>query len=98
VLPARICPGLVVGSGAQAGEAVKLTRPIGALKVPVTVQGVIDARIDRLPANEKELLQTLAVIGMEFPLALAREVVQKSPDQLNGMLNDLQLAELFCPS
>jgi class 3 adenylate cyclase/tetratricopeptide (TPR) repeat protein len=75
--------------------AVKLTRPIDALKVPVTVQGVIAARIDRLPANEKELLQTLAVIGMEFPLALARTVIHQSPEQLNGMLNDLQLAEFI---
>jgi tetratricopeptide (TPR) repeat protein len=75
--------------------ALKLTRPIDALKVPVTVQGVIAARIDRLPANEKELLQALAVIGMEFPLALAREVIHKSPDQLNGMLNDLQVAEFI---
>src|SRR5262249_27814042 len=75
--------------------AVRLTRPIDALKVPLTVQGVIAARIDRLPATEKELLQTLAVIGMEFPLTLAREAIHKSPDRLNGMLNDLQLAEFI---
>jgi tetratricopeptide (TPR) repeat protein len=75
--------------------AVRLARPIDALKVPVTVQGVIAARIDRLPANEKELLQTLAVMGMEFQLALAREVTNKSPDHLNGMLNDLQLSEFI---
>jgi hypothetical protein len=75
--------------------AVRLTRPIDALKVPVTVQGVIAARIDRLPASEKELLQTLAVIGMEFRLALARAVIHQSPDLLNGMLNDLQLAEFI---
>jgi len=46
--------------------AVKLTRPLDALKVPPTVQDIIASRIDRLPAAEKELLQTLAVIGMEF--------------------------------
>ena len=33
------------------------------LKIPPTVQGILAARIDRLPADAKELLQTLAVIG-----------------------------------
>src|SRR5712692_3854886 len=36
-----------------------------ALHIPTTVQGVLAARIDRLPPAEKELLQTLAVIGKE---------------------------------
>ena len=31
-----------------------------ALQLPTTVQGVLGARIDRLPADEKSLLQTLA--------------------------------------
>jgi class 3 adenylate cyclase/tetratricopeptide (TPR) repeat protein len=75
--------------------AVKLTRPLAALKVPPTVQDIIASRIDRLPAAEKDLLQTLAVIGMEFTLALAGEVTKKPNDQLNRLLNDLQLAEFI---
>jgi hypothetical protein len=35
------------------------------------------------------LLQTLAVIGREFPLSLIRAVVPKSDDELNRLLNDL---------
>jgi tetratricopeptide (TPR) repeat protein len=73
--------------------AVKLTRPLDALKVPPTVQDIIASRIDRLPPPEKELLQTLAVIGMEFTHALAAEVTKKPDDELNRLLNDLQLAE-----
>src|SRR5438067_13361194 len=46
--------------------SIKLTRPLVNLKVPATVQSVIASRIDRLPPNEKELLQTIAVIGREF--------------------------------
>jgi class 3 adenylate cyclase len=75
--------------------AVKVTRPLSQLKIPPTVQDIITSRIDRLPAAEKELLQTLAVIGMEFTLALAGEVTQKPDDQLDGLLNQLQLAELI---
>src|SRR5713101_4735182 len=38
--------------------AVKVTRSLGQLRIPPTVQGILAARIDRLPPDEKELLQT----------------------------------------
>ena len=49
--------------------AVKLIRPLTEIKAPATVRGIVASRIDRLPADEKDLLQTLAVIGREFPLS-----------------------------
>ncbi|HVA68903.1 MAG TPA: hypothetical protein VNF45_06290 [Candidatus Binataceae bacterium] len=76
-------------------DIVKLTKPLAELKMPPTVQGILAARIDRLLAEAKELLQTLAVIGREFPLSLIRAVVTKSDDDLNRLLNDLQLAEFI---
>jgi class 3 adenylate cyclase len=75
--------------------AVKLAKSMNAVKVPTTVQGVIAARIDRLPAEQKELLQTLAVLGREFPLDQVRRVMRKPDDHLNRMLTDLQLAEFI---
>ena len=39
---------------------------------------MLASRIDRLPPGEKDLLQTLAVIGKEFPLGLVREVSGKA--------------------
>src|SRR5579863_3016712 len=72
-----------------------LTKPLADLKIPLTVQGVIAARIDRLAADGKELLQTLAVLGREFPFGLVRAVAHKSDDDLNRMLSDLQLAEFI---
>ena len=77
------------------GAAVRLTKALGELKIPPTVQGILAARIDRLPADAKELLQTLAVIGREFPLSLIRAVVPKAEDELNRLLNDLQLGEFI---
>jgi hypothetical protein len=44
-------------------RAVKLVKSMNAVKVPATVQAILASRIDRLPANEKDLLQALAVIG-----------------------------------
>ncbi|MFZ2061412.1 MAG: hypothetical protein WAU82_10410 [Candidatus Binatus sp.] len=77
------------------GSSVRLTKALGELKIPPTVQAILAARIDRLPSDEKDLLQTLAVIGREFPMSLIRRVVAKSDDELNRMLNDLQLGEFI---
>src|SRR5262249_60113536 len=60
---ALIEEGVLVRNG-----AVKLTRPLNALKIPATVQAILAARIDRLPAAQKELVQTLGVIGKQFQL------------------------------
>ena len=83
------------GALVRDGGAARLTRPLGELKIPPTVQGILAARIDRLPAESKDLLQALAVIGREFPLSLIRAVVPKSDDELNRLLNDLQLGEFI---
>ncbi len=68
---------------------VKLTKTLGELKIPPTVQGILASRIDRLPADEKELLQTLAVMGKEFRLAWYERVAGKQDDELQRMLKDL---------
>jgi predicted ATPase/class 3 adenylate cyclase len=73
----------------------KLARPVNAVKVPATVQAVLASRIDRLPAAEKELLQTLAVLGREFPLKLVQRVTGKSNEELEQMLIQLQLGEFI---
>ena len=43
--------------------ATHLTKPLAQLKIPPTVQAILASRIDRLPPDAKDLLQTLAVIG-----------------------------------
>jgi len=65
------------------------------LHIPTTVQGVLAARIDRLTVAHKELLQTLAVIGKEFPLSLVRNVTALPEDTLRRLLADLQTADFI---
>src|SRR6202790_2897148 len=65
------------------GSAIGLTRPLGELKIPPTVQGILAARIDRLAQDAKDLLQTLAVVGREFPMSLIRSVLPKAEEELN---------------
>jgi class 3 adenylate cyclase/predicted ATPase len=75
----------------QAGAA-----PLPAnMQIPTTVQAVLASRIDRLPPTEKELLQTLAVIGKEFPLSLLRQVVNQPEDSLLQLLSHLQGSEFI---
>jgi len=74
---------------------IKLKRPLADLKIPPTVQAILASRIDRLAPDAKELLQTLAVIGREFPLALISAVTTRSDDELQRLLNDLQLGEFI---
>jgi class 3 adenylate cyclase/predicted ATPase len=76
--------------------AVKLAKSMNAVKVPTTVQAMLAARIDRLPAEEKELLQVLAVIGREFARSLVSSVVERSKDEdLERRLASLQVAEFI---
>jgi tetratricopeptide (TPR) repeat protein len=75
--------------------AVKAARPVTEVRIPATVQGILSSRIDRLAAPDKGLLQTLAVIGKEFPLGLIRRVTNMPEDQLQRSLYSLQLAEFI---
>jgi class 3 adenylate cyclase len=42
------------------------SRSMGAADVPVTLHGVIGARLDELPAPDRELLQRAAIVGESF--------------------------------
>ncbi len=73
----------------------RIDKPPLALHMPTTVQGVLAARIDRLPIPQKELLQTLAVIGTDFPVSLVRHVTEQSDDMLHPLLADLQAGDFI---
>ncbi len=74
---------------------VSLAKPLTSIQIPSTVKGILAARIDKLGAADKDLLQSLAVIGKEFPLGLVRRVVGKPDDELAPMLSNLQIAEFI---
>jgi tetratricopeptide (TPR) repeat protein len=87
----------LVETGALAGErgAYRLTRPVEALQVPATVQTILAARIDRLPAEEKQLLQTASVIGKDVPYALLAAIAEQPEESLRRGLGHLQEAEFL---
>ena len=78
----------LAGSGVLSGSrgGYRLTRDIDEIAVPATVQAVLAARIDRLPAEAKSILNAAAVIGTHFDM-----------DTLDALLPETgyaQLAEL----
>ena len=75
--------------------AVRVTRSLAQLRLPATVQGMLAARIDRLSAEQKDLLQTLAVIGRELPLGMIRQIASQSDTELERMLAELQAGEFI---
>jgi predicted ATPase/class 3 adenylate cyclase len=72
-----------------------LTRPIERTQVPATVQAVLAARIDRLPPEEKRLLQSAAVIGKDVPFVLLQSIVDESEEELRAGIARLQAAEFL---
>jgi class 3 adenylate cyclase/tetratricopeptide (TPR) repeat protein len=64
------------------------------VSVPDTIQGVLLARIDRLPEEHKRLLQTASVLGREFPLALLTSVWE-GEGSLGPLLTDLKRWEFL---
>src|SRR5216684_3810824 len=73
---------------------VKVTHSLSQVRWPATVQGILAARIDRLPAEQKDLLQMLSVMGRESPLGLVRQVASHDT-RLDRMLAELQAAEFI---
>ena len=78
--------------------AYRLTHPLQRVQVPATVQAVLAARIDRLPADEKNLLQAAAVIGRDVPFALLQVIAGQGEEPLRAGLAHLQNAAFLYES
>ena len=87
----------LVETGALTGErgAHKLARPLPAIQVPETVQAVIAARIDRLGATDKALLQMASVFGKDVPFGLLQAIAEIAEDELHAAIGRLRAAEFL---
>ena len=87
----------LVETGVLVGErgAYHLAQPLDTLQVPATVQALLAARIDRLPPEDKRLLQTAAVIGTEVPWPLLQAIADTPDEALYRSLAQLQAAEFL---
>ena len=87
----------LVETGVLVGErsASRLAQALPTIQVPATVQAVLAARMDRLPPEDKRLLQTAAVIGTEVPLALLQTIAEEPAEVLHRSLAHLQTSEFL---
>jgi DNA-binding winged helix-turn-helix (wHTH) protein/tetratricopeptide (TPR) repeat protein len=100
-LPDAVAQALVARAGGNPFFLEELARSFGgadihaaALTIPETVQSVLAARIDRLPAAEKWLLRTASVCVADFTPSLLREVARVDDTLLRSLLV-LQAADLL---
>ncbi len=87
----------LVDDGVLAGErgAYRLVKTPDTIQVPATVQAILAARIDRLVPEDKDLLQTAAVVGTDVPVIVLAAVAEVFPDALADGLARLQAAEFL---
>jgi tetratricopeptide (TPR) repeat protein len=87
----------LVETQALAGErgAYRAAKPLATMQVPASVQAVLAARIDRLPPQDKRLLQSAAVVGKDVPFVLLQAVAGHDEDALRRGLARLQAAEFL---
>jgi class 3 adenylate cyclase/tetratricopeptide (TPR) repeat protein len=87
----------LVESGNLAGErgVYRLVGRVEEVAIPPTVQAVLAARIDRLDERDKQVLQTAAVIGRDFPEPVLRRVSEIPEDELAAAIAALTAAEFL---
>ncbi|MDP2701994.1 MAG: adenylate cyclase, partial [Candidatus Rokubacteria bacterium] len=87
----------LVETKALAGERgrYQLAQPVQAIQVPPTVQVMLAARIDRLPPEDKRLLQVAAVVGKDVPFTLLQAIADLPDEALRRGLDHLHAAEFL---
>jgi class 3 adenylate cyclase/tetratricopeptide (TPR) repeat protein len=84
-------------TGVLAGEPgdYRLAKSVQTVQLPDTVQAILAARIDRLPPEDKRLLQSAAVVGKDVPQVLLQTIADVPEADLLRGLARLQSAEFI---
>jgi len=72
----------------------KLALPITEKDIPITVQGVISARLDRLERETKHILQEASVIGRAFLYEILNRITELK-DKIDRSLSNLERLDLI---
>ncbi|MCC6848451.1 MAG: AAA family ATPase [Deltaproteobacteria bacterium] len=65
---------------------VRLTRPVDEIRMPGTVEDLVSARLDRLGAQAKRVVQVAAVLGRQFQREQLRELLVHEGIDVNAEL------------
>jgi class 3 adenylate cyclase/tetratricopeptide (TPR) repeat protein len=86
--------GVLVGAKGAYRPGVR----IESVRLPGSVRTVLADRVDRLPQEGKQLLQTASVIGVVVPMRLLRKVTGLAENELHQYLTELQASEFLYES
>jgi class 3 adenylate cyclase/tetratricopeptide (TPR) repeat protein len=75
----------------------EVARPIGEVELPRSVQGLIAARLDGLPDDEKQALQDASVVGRVFWVGAVAELTGRGMGEVRDALGRLRVKELVLP-
>jgi tetratricopeptide (TPR) repeat protein len=79
----------------QEGSTYAVTGPVEELAVPESLQGLIAARLDGLPQEERSLLQDASVLGKTFTLSALAAVISRAEADVEPMLTSLVRKEVL---
>jgi predicted ATPase len=87
----------LIETGALVGAVgnYQIAKPLRDIHVPATVHAILAARIDRLPPEEKHLLQCAAVVGKDVPYALLAAIAEEPEGRLRTLIAHLQAGEFL---
>src|SRR5262249_27124548 len=88
---------LLLETNQLAGEpgAYRMASAVSTIQIPASVYAVLAARIDRLSAADKRVLQVAAVVGTEVPLSLLQEIAEMPDPDLRQSVASLVGSELL---
>jgi class 3 adenylate cyclase/tetratricopeptide (TPR) repeat protein len=75
----------------------EVARPVEDVELPRSIQGLIAARLDGLPEDEKAVLQDAAVVGRVFWVGAVAELTGRSVGEVRDALGRLRVKELVLP-
>jgi predicted ATPase len=65
------------GAITQKGTSWIAEKEIETVEIPDNLQGLLLARIDRLPDDAKRALRVASVVGRQFPIKVLEQVLEK---------------------
>jgi len=80
-----------------ADDTWQLARPIEEVEIPGSIQAVLAARLDGLPAAEKRAAQNASVVGRIFWDALIAHLARQGTSDTGEVLRRLRVKELVVP-
>ncbi|MGZ4109835.1 MAG: AAA family ATPase, partial [Actinomycetota bacterium] len=75
----------------------EVARPVADVELPRSIQGLIAARLDGLPEDEKTVLQDAAVVGRVFWIGAVAALAGLDKEAARDVLGRLRVKELVLP-